>query len=138
MTDRALPRAIPHKLIALLATVVLRSSAALPSYAALTVAEMAAEVGLTPDDIADVEKGEMVETTPTDRSDRELAMGMVFLVRAPVAQVIQAFHRGADLTSDPHLTALHEMRGEGTLADFDDLRLNPHGDAEAHRYLTAT
>ena len=138
MTERVLIRAIQRKLITLVTTVVLCSSVALPSRAAPTVAEMAAEVGLTPDDIADVEKGEMVETSPTDRSDRELAMGMVFLVRAPVTRVVQAFQRGADLKSDPHVAALHEVRGEGTLADFEDLRLAPHGSAEAQRYLTAT
>jgi DNA-binding XRE family transcriptional regulator len=138
MTDRVLTRAIRRKLIALLVTVVLRSSVALPSLAAPTVAEMAAEVGLTPDAIAQVEKGEMVETTPTDRSDRELAMGMVFFVRAPLTQVVQAFQGASDLKADPHVTALHEVSGAGTLADFEDLRLAPHGSAEVQRYLTAT
>lgn len=137
MTDRASTRAIRRKLIALFATVVLHSSAALPSLAAPTVEDMAAEVGLTPDALAQVENGEIVETTPTDRSDRELAIGMVFLVRAPLTQVVQAFQRASDLKADPHVAALHEVNGPGTLADFEDLRLTPHGDAEARRYLNA-
>ena len=86
MTDRALTRAIRRRLIAVLATLVLHSSVALPSRAAPTVAEMAAEVGLTPDGIAQVEKGEIVDTTPSDRSDRELAIGM--------GQQISGNHRG--------------------------------------------
>lgn len=137
MTDRALTRAIRRRLIAVLATLVLHSSVALPSRAAPTVAEMAAEVGLTPDGIAQVEKGEIVDTTPSDRSDRELAIGMVFLVRAPLTQVVQAFQRANDLKADPHVTTLHELNGAGTLADFEDLHLTPRGVAEAQRYLAA-
>ncbi len=137
MTDRVLTRVFRRRLIALLATVALRSSVALPSFAAPTVAALEADVGLTPDGIAQVEKGEMVETTPTDRSDRELAIGMVFLVRAPTTQVVQGFLRGGELKPDPRVAALHEVSGSGTLADFEDLRLTPHGVAEAQRYLTA-
>jgi hypothetical protein len=137
MTDRAFPRTIQCELSALLAVLVLHSSVAFASLANPTVAEMAAEVGLTPADIAQVEKGEFVETTPTDRSDLELAVGMVFLVRAPVRQVLQAFQHARDLQADPHVTALHEVNGEGTLTDFEDLRLTPDGSAEAQRYLNA-
>jgi hypothetical protein len=121
----------------LLATVVLRLPIAVPSFAGPTAADLQDDVGLTPDAIARVEKGEMVETTPTDRSDRELAIGMVFLVPAPVAQVVQGFQRGGDLRADPHVVALHEVSGEGTLADFEALRLTPHGAAETQQYLTA-
>ena len=138
MTDTASTRSIPRRRIALLVIVGLRSSVALPSLAAPTVAEMAAEVGLSPAALAQVEKGEIIETTPTDRADRELAIGMVFLVRAPVMQVVKAFQGGADLKADPHVTALHEVSGPGTLADFADLRLTPQGSAEAQRFLTAT
>jgi hypothetical protein len=137
MTDRASTPTNRRKLITLFAAVVLHSSAALPSLAAPTVADMAAEVGLTPDALAQVEKGKIVETTPTDRSDRELAIGMVFLVQAPLTQVVQAFQRGSDLKADPHVTMLHELNGAGTLADFEDLHLTPHGSAEAQRYLHA-
>ncbi|HVO23028.1 MAG TPA: hypothetical protein VMW56_05310 [Candidatus Margulisiibacteriota bacterium] len=126
------------RLIVLLVIVVLRSLVPLPSLAAPTVADLAAEVGLTPETLAQVEQGEIVETTPTDRSDRELAIGMVFLVRAPVTRAVQAFQHANDLKTDPHLIALHELSGAGTLADFQDLRLAPHGSAEAERYLHAT
>jgi hypothetical protein len=137
MTNQTSSRAIRRRLIVLLAIVVLSASAALPSLAAPTVAELEKEVGLTPDAIARVEKGEMVETTPTDRSDRELAIGMVFLVPAPLPQVIQGFYRGGDLTVDSHVVALHEVSGSGTLADFEALRLTRHGADEAQRYLAA-
>ncbi len=125
------------RLILLLVTVVLRSSVPLPSLAAPTVAELATEVGLTPETLARVEEGEIIETTPTDRSDRELAIGMVFLVRAPAARAVQAFQQASDLKADPQLITLHELSGAGTLADFGDLRLAPHGSAEAERYLNA-
>jgi hypothetical protein len=137
MTDPSKTQPRRRRQIALLATLVLRFAVALPSLAAPTVEEMEAEVGLTPDGITRVENGEMVETTPTDRSDRELAIGMVFLVPAPLMQVIQGFHRGGDLKAAPGVVALHEVSGAGTLADFEDLRLTPHGAAEAQRYLTA-
>jgi len=137
MTDWASTQASRRKLIALFAIVVLHLCIAPRLLAALTVAEMAAEVGLTPEALAQVEQGEIVDTTPTDRSDRELSIGMVFLVRAPLEQAVQAFEHGSDLKADPHVTILHEVSGAGRLADFEALRLTPHGNAEAQRYLDA-
>jgi hypothetical protein len=123
--------------IAIVVTLLLHTAAALPSLAAPTVEDMELEVGLTADAVARVEHGEMVETTPTDRSDRELAIGMVFLVPASPEQVVQGFCRGGDLKADPGVVALHEVSGAGTLADFEELRLTPHGAAETERYLAA-
>ena len=107
-----------------------RADVPLPS-----VAKLGAELGLDADAIARVLAGKMVETHPPETFPRDLAVGFVFLVKAPPREVAKAFRQRDDLASDPNLLASHPITGAAS--DFDALRLSPHGVEEAKRYLEA-
>jgi hypothetical protein len=108
-----------------------------PAWATPTVADIAKAIGLDADGIARVQNGEMVTLQPPETSDRELAVGMVFFVKAPPSTVVQQFRRGGDLKQDPNLRGSHPIAGAGTLDDFEALALAPNGADEAARWLAA-
>jgi hypothetical protein len=108
-----------------------------PAWAVPTVAEVAGAIGLGADGIARVQNGEMVTLAPKETSDRELAVGIVFFVKAPPSRVVDQFRRGGDLKEDPNLRASHPIAGAGTLDDFAALKLAPNGADEAKRWLAA-
>jgi len=104
----------------------------------LTVEQVLADLNLPADAPARIRHGEMVHSEPRESSDRELGVGLTFLVEQPVAEVVQAFRAAVDLKADPHLSASIPIRGPGTTADFASLVLEPGGAAEAKRYLEAS
>jgi hypothetical protein len=101
-----------------------------------TVAQLGAEIGLDADAIRRVLAGKLVESFPPETHPRDLAVGFVFLVKAPPREVAQAFRQRGDLGVDPNVLATHPITGAGA-GDFDALRLSPHGVEEAKRYLDA-
>jgi len=103
-----------------------------------TVNQVVADLSLPPDAGARMRRGEMVHSDPKESSDREMAVGLTFLVKQPLADVMNAFRAAADLKADPQLSASVLIRGPGTPADFAGLVLEPDGVAEAKRYLTAS
>lgn len=114
------------------------SLVAAPAWATPAVSDIATAIGLGPDDVARVQNGEMVTLSPPETSERELAVGMVFFVKAPPATVVQQFRRGGDLKQDPNLRGSYPIDGAGTVGDFAPLRLAPNGADEAKRWLDAT
>ncbi len=103
-----------------------------------SVAQLAADLGLPDDAVQRIEKGEMVEDYPAPKGGHEIAVALAFLVKAPPANVMANFLRGADFAADPTVTATHAIGVPGTLADFASLTLTPDGPGEAKRYLTAS
>ena len=122
--------------VAVLALVV-GSSAAEPA-GAFTVDQVVADLDLPADVGARLRRGEMVQSTPEESSDRELGVDLTFLVHQPLAEVLRAFQATVDLKADPQLAASVPIDGPGTLADFAGLVLEPDGVAEANRYLAAS
>lgn len=110
---------------------------AVPAWAMPSASDIATAIGLGPDDVARVQNGEMVTLSPPETSERELAVGMVFFVKAPPATVVQQFRRGGDLKQDPNLRGSYPIDGPGTLGDFAPLQLAPNGADEAKRWLDA-
>jgi hypothetical protein len=108
-----------------------------PVWATPTVSDIATAIGLDAAGIARVQSGEMVTLQPPETSDRELAVGMVFFVKAPPSSVVQQFRRGGDLKQDPNLRGSYPIAGAGTVDDFAPLRLAPNGADEAGRWLAA-
>lgn len=92
---------------------------------AFTVDQVTADINLPADAAARLRQGEMVSSTPAESSDRELGVGLTFLVEQPLPEVVKAFRVGVDLQADPHLYASVEIHGPGTLADFSGLVLDP-------------
>ncbi len=79
-----------------------------------------------------IRSGEMVESDPTESSERELAVGLTFLVQQPIANVFETFRTAADMKADEQLresVVIRNSAGDGTsLALPSD---------EADRYLSA-
>jgi len=103
-----------------------------------SMSQMMADFGLPAEAAERILRGEMVQSDPKESADRELAVGLTFLVQQPPAQVLKAFRSALDLRADPKLAASVAIRGPGTLKDFASLVLEPNGAAEAKRYLTAS
>ena len=111
--------------------------AATPARAVPTLEELMADFNFSKDDVQRVRKGELVKTTTTETSDREIAAVMVFEVRTPVQKLIKFFEVGSGFRNDPQVQSATEISGDGTLDDFKDIVLQPGGDKEAKRYLNA-
>jgi len=99
--------------------------------------QLAADLGLPSDAGARIRSGEIVKSDPRESSDREIAVGLAFLVQRRPAEVLEAFREAIDLKADPQLSASVPIRGPGALGDFDSLALEPDGAVEAKRYITA-
>ena len=82
--------------------------------------------------------GELVTTASKETtSDRELAITMAFLVDNPPSDLAAMFEKGSTYEAKPNVTAYGELRGDGSLADLQTLRLAPNGDKEAQRFAAA-
>jgi len=103
----------------------------------LTIEQVLGDLNLPADAAARIRRGEMVHSGPRESSDRELAVGLTYLVQQPLAEVLKAFRAGVDLKADRELAVSIPIRGPGMLADFATLVVEPEGQAEARRYLAA-
>ena len=103
-----------------------------------TVDQVMVDINFPPDSAARVRRGEMVHSDPHESSEREMAVGLTFLVEQPVAEVLKAHRALVDLKEDPQLSTSVPIHGHGTLADFASLVLEPKGEAESKRYLAAS
>ena len=104
----------------LLALALPRPAAALPS--AESVLE---EAGFSAGQIQKVMGGELVTTTLKSSSDRELAVGMAFLVKVPPSEMIKDAREGLLITTDPNTISWGKLEGEGSLAQLGKLTLEP-------------
>lgn len=102
-----------------------------------SVDQVIADVGLPVDAAARIRRGEMLHSDPKESSEREMAVGLTFLVHQTPAQVVAAFRDAIDLQANPQLSMSVPIIGAGTAADFASLVLEPHGAAEAQRYRKA-
>jgi hypothetical protein len=113
------------------------ASAARAEAAAPTLQELSTELGLGADAVHAIEQGKMVDFATKELSERDLAVGFVFLVKAPPADVAHGFRRYGDLPDDPSVVASHAIADATAAADFAPLHLSPHGAEEARRFATA-
>jgi len=82
--------------------------------------------------------GKLVTTASKEKtSDRELAITMAFLINDPPPDLTVMFQKASGYASDKNTTGYGELRGDGSLADLQALRLEPNGDAEAARFANA-
>ena len=108
-----------------------------PAFAAPTLDEVAADFGLGKDDVQRVRNGELVNTTTKETSDRELAVVMVFLVKAPMQKLVVSFKGGPSSRNDPQVQSVTEISAEGAFVEPKSVVLQPGGDKETQRYLNA-
>jgi len=102
-----------------------------------TLDVLMADFGFSPSDVERVRKGELVNTTTKETSDREIAAVMVFLVKAPAKTLVPFFQAGKAFRNDPQVQSVSEIGGEGTIEEFKGVVLKPDGANETKRYLEA-
>jgi hypothetical protein len=101
-----------------------------------TIEKVLEDLNLPADAAARIRRGEMVHSGPRESSEREMAVGLTFLIQQPLPEVVKAFRAGTDLKADRQVTA-SGLIVSGTLADFAGLEVEPDGAREARRYLAA-
>jgi hypothetical protein len=83
-------------------------------------------LGFPPDAEARVRAGEFLETSLSAGSERDLNIGIAFLIAKPPAEVMRRLHEETVLQEvDPATIAYGPLEGEGTVADLASLELTP-------------
>ena len=95
------------------------------------------DLHLSDSDRADIRQGKIVKWSATEGSDRELAVGMVLLAKTKGANFVELFREASAYKEEKAVTAYGEIVGDGTLANFAGVKLEPNGEKEALRYLSA-
>lgn len=102
-----------------------------------TADEILQELALSDSDRADIRQGKIVKWSATEGSERELAVGMVLLAKTKATNFVELFREASAYKEEKAVTAHGEIAGDGTLADFAGVKLEPNGEKEAVRYLSA-
>jgi len=105
------------------------------AFALPSVDELMKELKLSDTDRENVRKGEIVDWSPPEGSDRELALGMVFLVKAKKEDLFEMYRQAMVLREVSVITAHGTITGEGSMADLAGVELKPNAEKEAKRYL---
>jgi len=108
-----------------------------PALAAPTADEVLKALPLSDGQKQDVLSGKVVKWTTTEAGERELAVGIVMLMKVPPEKAAQLFRGAKSYELIESITAHGNISGKGTEADFAKLVLEPNGEKEAARYLNA-
>jgi len=110
----------------------------LPDAAALPTAdEILQELRISDQDRENIRQGKIVDWSASEGSDRELALGMAFLVKTKPENLAEAYREALVLKEVSVITAHGRITGEGTMADLAGVALQPNAEKEALRYLNA-
>jgi hypothetical protein len=85
----------------------------------------------------DVLNGDVVKWTTMEAGERELAVGIIMLMKAKPEKAAQLFRGAQGYKLTEAITAHGSISGKGTEADFSNMVLEPNGAKEAGRYLDA-
>lgn len=111
-------------------------TAAAPAFAQLPdVPTLLADLGLSADEIAQVESGAIVHYAVPPASDRELTTGLAFEVQTAPSALVAQMKKDLLDSVDPNVTAHGTISNPATAADFQRLTLTP---AVAQQYASAT
>ena len=124
--------AVSSLCIALLFGVPAQAAAALPS-----VDEVLKELNISDGDKQNIRDGKIVDWSASEGSDRELAFGMAFLVKAKPEVLAEIYREALVLKQVSVITARGQLTGEGTMANLAGVALKPNAEKEARRYLNA-
>jgi hypothetical protein len=100
-----------------------------------TVDEVLKELHLSDSDKKSILQGKIVDWTASEGSDRELALGMAFLVKTKPEDLFEMYREALVLKEVSVITASGRLTGEGTMAEVAGAKLEPNGEKEAKRYL---
>jgi len=105
---------------------------ALPS-----VDEVLKELNVSDRDKQRIREGQIVDWSASEGSDRELALGMAFLVETKSESLAEMYREALVLKEVSVITAHGRLTGEGTMAELAGVKLQPNAEKEARRYLNA-
>lgn len=120
-----------------LCAIVALGANASPAQEAPTAEELLADLPFSEGEKQRIRNGELVTGTTEVTSDRELAVTMAFLVQEPTPAIVATFREADSYHGDPMVTGFGAIRGEGTLADFSGVELEPNGEEAAQAFLNA-
>ena len=100
--------------------------------------EILQELQISDRDRQQIREGNIVTWTATEGSDRELALGRALLVKTSAENLVELFREATAFKAESAIvTAYGRIMGDGELADFTGLKLEPNREKEARRYLEA-
>lgn len=100
-----------------------------------TADEVLQELHISDSDRESIRQGKIVDWSASEGSERELALGMAFLVKAKPENLAEMYREALVLKEVSVITAHGKLTGEGTMADLAGVALQPNADKEAQRYL---
>lgn len=100
-----------------------------------TADEVMQELHISDSDRASIMQGKIVDWTASEGSDRELALGMAFLVKTKPEGLFESYREALVLKEVSVITAHGKLTAEGTMAEVAGVKLQPNGEKEAKRYL---
>jgi hypothetical protein len=118
--------------VALVALAPLPAAAQLPDAPTLL-----ATVGFTPDEIAQIEAGQLVRHSLAPASDRELTAGLAFHVPQSPAELVGNSQRDLLDSVDPNMMGFGVVSTPGSVADFAKLTLAPDPAKRAQEFTSA-
>ena len=81
--------------------------------------------------------GEVVKWTTHEAGERELAVGVLLLMKAKPEKAAELFRGASGYKLIDAVTAHGSISGKGSEADFANMALEPNGEKEAGRYMNA-
>lgn len=118
-----------HLLPLAAALLIARPAPALPTAQAVLTA-----MGFSADEQQQVMNGDLVTSTATSSTDRELAIHMALLINRPADQLVQVFRDAGDYKQSANVIAFGALSAPAALGDFAALTLD---DATAQSFLNA-
>ena len=100
-----------------------------------TADEVLQELHISDSDRDNIRQGKIVEWSTREASDRELAFGMAFLVKAKPEDLVEMYREALVLQNISVIMAHGQLTGQGAMADLAGVALQPNGEKEARRYL---
>lgn len=133
------PRKVPRRpsnavgaLLAALLWLPAQAGADLPATATLLT-----DLGLSGDEIAQVEAGQLIRRDVPTASDRELTTGIVYEVPLPPTQLIQNSERDLMDAVDATMISHGTLSNPAAAADLASLKLEPKAEERAKAYVEA-
>ena len=95
------------------------------------------QIGLSADEIAQVQAGKFVTITLKPASDRELVTGTAFQLNVAPAALVKELEGGLFTSIDPNTISTGVISTPATAADFAKLKLAPDAEKQASAYRDA-
>ncbi len=101
-------------------------------------ATLLADLGFTPDQIAQVQAGSFVSADIKPSSDREIVAAFAFLVQTPPKDLLSQLRSGLIDKTDSNTIAFSMIQGAPSLDSFAKLTLQPDAQKRAQAYVSAS